>query len=70
MRKIYSKMYARMFNAVTDALQELENQNYGVARQLLMQAQFDCEEIYMQEGENVSENIVVLETSQSQFENR
>ena len=67
---MYRNMYARMFNAVTDALKELEKQNYGVARQLLMQAQIDCEEIYMQAGERTSENIVVLETSQSQYENR
>ena len=34
------KMYYRLFNSVTDALQEMENRNYGTAQQ-------DCEEIYL-----------------------
>ncbi len=41
------KMYYRLFNAVTDALQEMENRNYGTAQQLLVAAQQDCEEIYL-----------------------
>ena len=44
---MYDKMYTRLFNAVTDALEEMERQNFGAAHQLLVQAQQDCEEIYL-----------------------
>ena len=44
---MYSKMYYRLFNAVTDALEEMAQQNYGAARQILVAAQRDCEEIYL-----------------------
>ena len=44
---MYGKMYYRLFNAVTDPLQEMENRNYGTAQQLLVAAQQDCEEIYL-----------------------
>ena len=44
---MYQKMYIRLFNAVTDALEEMQQQNFGAARALLVQAQQDCEEIYL-----------------------
>ena len=44
---MYRKMYTHLFNAVTDALEEMERQNFGAARQLLVQAQQDCEELYL-----------------------
>ena len=44
---MYQKMYTRLFNAVTDALEEMQQQNFGAARALLVQAQQDCEEIYL-----------------------
>ena len=44
---MYGRMYAHLFNAVTDALEELAQQNYGAARQLLVQAQQECEELYL-----------------------
>lgn len=44
---MYRKMYTRLFNAVTDALEEMERQNFGAAHQLLVQAQQDCEDIYL-----------------------
>lgn len=40
-------MYTRLFNGVTDALEQMEQQNYGAARQLLIAAQRAGEEIYM-----------------------
>lgn len=48
---MYQKMYIRLFRAVTDALQELEENNLGRARRLLQGAQIDCEEIYIQSQE-------------------
>ena len=35
----YQKMYTTLFNAVTDALEKMEAQNYGDAKDLLITAQ-------------------------------
>ncbi len=43
----YKKMYYHLFNAVTDALSELENRNYGTAAARLKKAQQDTEELYL-----------------------
>ena len=43
---MYRKMYIRLFNAATDAIAHIEEQNFGIARELLMEAQRECEEIY------------------------
>ena len=48
---MYRKMYYHLFNAVTDALAALEKQNIGQARELLVEAQQQCEEIYLDEDE-------------------
>ena len=48
---MYRKMYYHLFNAVTDALAALEKQNIGQARELLVEAQQQCEEIYLDEEE-------------------
>ena len=45
--EIYKKMYFHLFNAVTDALAQMERQNFGAAAELLVQAQQACEEIYL-----------------------
>ena len=43
----YQKMYTMLFNAVTDALEKMEAQNYGDAKALLISAQQKAEEIYI-----------------------
>lgn len=43
----YKKLYFHLFNAVTDALQAIEQKNYGQAEALLTAAQRDAEEMYM-----------------------
>ena len=43
----YEKMYHLLFNAITDALEQLEQQNYGSAKDLLIAAQQQAEEIYI-----------------------
>ena len=48
---MYRKMYYRLFNAISDALEEMEQQNYGQAKERLIAAQQECEEMYLQEGE-------------------
>lgn len=44
---MYQKMYFHLFNAVTDALTALEQQNFGTAADILTQAQQACEDIYL-----------------------
>lgn len=46
--KVYEKMYYHLFNAITDALGELERCNYGSAEELLKKAQQEGEELYLE----------------------
>ena len=50
----YQKMYLTMFNAVTDALEELEKLNVGRAEEILRQAQQSAEEQYLQQEETAA----------------
>ena len=43
----YQKMYMTLFNAITDALEQMESQNFGTAKETLIAAQQEAEEIYM-----------------------
>lgn len=43
----YEKMYHLLFNAITDALEQIEQQNFGSAKDLLITAQQQAEEIYI-----------------------
>ena len=44
----YEKMYHLLFNAITDALEQMEKQNLGSAKDLLTTAQQKTVEIYME----------------------
>ena len=44
----YEKMYHLLFNSITDALEQMEKQNLGSAKDLLTTAQQKTEEIYME----------------------
>ena len=44
----YEKMYHLLFNAITDALEQMEKQNLGSAKDLLTPVQQKAEEIYME----------------------
>ena len=44
----YETMYHLLFNAITDALEQMEKQNLGSAKDLLTTAQQKAEEIYME----------------------
>ena len=50
-KDLYKRLYYVMFNGATDALKELENQNFGAAKDILRNAQLRAEEIYMEEGD-------------------
>ena len=43
----YEKMYHLLFNAITDALEQIEQQNFGSAKDLLIAAQQEAEDVYM-----------------------
>ena len=43
----YNKMYLLLFNAISDALEQMESQNYGNATDMLIAAQQKAEEIYI-----------------------
>ena len=45
----YQKLYTRLFNGITDALEELERMNVGRAQELLRTAQQETEEAYLEE---------------------
>lgn len=47
----FPKYYTLLFNAVTDAIGDLDNQNYGAARARLVKAQQDAEDAYLDAGE-------------------
>ena len=43
----YQKLYTKMFNAATDALEALDSLNIGLAKDLLRRAQQEAEEAYL-----------------------
>ena len=47
----YQEMYFHLFNAITDALVQLERQNYGLAAERLKAAQVDGENAYLTEDD-------------------
>lgn len=49
---IFKKLYLQLFNSVTDALRLIERGEIQTAVAVLRRAQADCEERYMEEGED------------------
>ena len=43
----YKHLYSGLFNAITDALAQIEKQNYGDAKSTLIAAQQKAEEMYI-----------------------
>ncbi len=43
----YKKPYLALFNAMTDIAAEIERQNYGLAKQLIADAQRQAEEAFI-----------------------
>ena len=50
----YQKMYTCLFNAITDTIAQLDLQNYGCARSLLVLAQQKAEELYLNDEEETA----------------
>jgi len=47
----YQKLYTKLFNAATDALEALEQLNVGQAKNILRRAQQEAEEEYLSSEE-------------------
>lgn len=47
----YHALYFKLFAAIADAVEELEQQNFGTARQRLISAQQEAEEEYLESGD-------------------
>jgi len=43
----YRAPYLALFRAVTDALEQLQKQNYGIAQDLLIRGQQEAEELFI-----------------------
>ena len=43
----YKEMYLKLFNSITDALNQPEQQNYGSAKDILISAQQTTEDMYI-----------------------
>ena len=43
----YAKLYHLLFNAITDALEQMNAQNFGSAKETLVSAQQKAEEIFI-----------------------
>ncbi len=47
----YKALYIHLFEAVSDAIEELEKMNLGNAKYILIRAQQESEESYLQMGD-------------------
>ncbi|MBQ3216593.1 MAG: hypothetical protein IJB35_02115 [Oscillospiraceae bacterium] len=45
--EIYKKAYFLLFNVITDALEQMDQQNLGNAQALLMKGQQDAEALFL-----------------------
>ena len=52
----FPRYYTRLFNGITDALEALQNQNYTQAQEILIYAQQDAEEMYLDDGDEDEED--------------
>ena len=48
----FPRYYTTLFNRITDALEALEEQNYIKAQDILIKAQQDAEEMYLEDGDD------------------
>ena len=51
---MYQKMYTTLFNAITDALELMEDHEFEAAHLKLTTAQQESEELYICEGSEIS----------------
>ena len=46
----YKKLYFHLFNAATDSIEHINNGDWVAARDILIRAQQETEEMYLEEG--------------------
>ena len=46
----YKKLYFHLFSVIADAVESIEHANYGTAKEILVKAQQEAEEEYMDEA--------------------
>ena len=51
----YQSLYHKLFNACTDALSDIAQQNFGQAKERLIAAQQEAEEQYLRQTEEQAE---------------
>ena len=51
----YAKLYHLLFNAITDALEQMNAQNFGSAKETLVSAQQKAEDLYILSLIHISE---------------
>ncbi len=44
---VYQNMYLELFNAITNALEQISQHNYALAESILIRAQQEAEETYI-----------------------
>lgn len=47
----FEKLYVKMVDAAERAISAMEDANYGQARQILIEAEQTCEDLYIEHGE-------------------
>ena len=47
----FREMYFHLFNEITRALQAMEQNNYGIAQDILIHAQLKSEQIYIEKDD-------------------
>lgn len=47
----YQKLYTLLFNAYTDAIEAMDRMNFGAAKDILIHAQQQAEDCYIEETE-------------------
>ena len=52
----YRKLYLRLFNRVTDALENMAKRNYIAAEHILVAAQQECEELFIAQGASAQQH--------------
>ncbi len=50
--KSYKKPYLKLFGALEDVIEEINNLNFGKAKEILINAQQEAEEIIISDGED------------------
>ena len=57
----YKRLYYQLFNAISDSIKAMEEQNFGTAKNILFRAQLESEELYISNCDGEGEVIMLQE---------